>query len=214
MSEFPEIQPIGNLSVQLLIGQPSFAPEAPQPQAAASAYRFSDASGARFVQVSKNQFVYQTTEVYKGWAPFKEKLMDLWSISGPALDPGTIAKIGLRYINRIAKRPDRPHLSDWLRPTHDLPEALFSSKEHFLGRIEASPASSHLRLITLANEPATPERPDGGIIFDIDRITTEQFAADPATISEKLEILHEDIWATFSAAHTATLKQHLTGSAT
>jgi uncharacterized protein (TIGR04255 family) len=210
--EFPEIQPV-NLAVQFLIGGQLQPPQDPSISANAGAFRFATADGKRFVQLSKTNFVYQSSERYPGWETFRGKLMELWSASGPHINAFTATKVGIRYINRIVKSETRPNLSDWLRPTTDLPEALIVSKEHFLGRIESSPAASHLRLVTLAAEPPGPEWPLGSIIFDIDRISTEQFAASNGAIREKLDVLHEDIWTSFNAATAPALKAYLEGRA-
>jgi uncharacterized protein (TIGR04255 family) len=209
--EFPEILPIGAGTIQLVIGQPSFAPEAPQPQTNIAAFRFSTASGSRFVQVSKTSFVYQTNDPYTGWVDFRDKLINLWEKSSPLLNPGPIVKVGLRYVNRIAKTEEHSSPGDWLRVTPDVPEALLTSKEHFLGRIESSPAPAHLRLVTIANAVAVPELPAGAIVLDVDRITTEQFDVSTAEILEKLEVLHEDVWNAFSGAASDILKARLSG---
>ena len=210
-SEFPEMMPIGSGTIQFVIGQPVFAPEAPQSQSPTAAFRFSSTSGRRFVQLSKTNFVYQSNEPYAGWADFRGNLLRLWEISAPHLRPGSVVKVGLRYINRIPKTEDRQSVGDWLNATPDIPPALLRSKEHFLGRIESSPAHAHLRLVTIANEVPGPEMPAGAIIMDVDRLSTEQFDASTQTISEKLEILHEDVWASFHAATSDALREHLTG---
>jgi uncharacterized protein (TIGR04255 family) len=141
--EFPEIQPIGNLAL-VLISQPAVLPEPPQSQNAV-AFRFATPDGKRFVQLSKTNFVYQTNEPYLGWKDFNGKLMQYWSAYATVTKPTTIEKIGLRYINRIIKSKANAHVSDWFKQTPDLPAALISSRQHFLGRIESSPSQSHLR---------------------------------------------------------------------
>ena len=210
--EFPEIQPVPNLTVVMM--QPAALPpqEAPQnPNAAA--FRFATSDGKRYVQISSSNFVYQSNEPYFGWPHFRGKILELLALAFKQVEPDNIARIGVRYINRIIKTHAYPALDNWLQATSDLPLALIQSKDHFLARIESSPASSHLKLITLANETPGPDWPNGAIIMDIDRICNELFEADDVEpISRKLEELHDDVWVTFSAAATDTLKQHLNGS--
>jgi uncharacterized protein (TIGR04255 family) len=172
--EFPEMMPIGAGTIQFVIGQPLFAPEAPQLPSPTAAFRFSVASGLRFVQLSKTSFVYQSNEPYTGWADFRSNLLRLWKISEPYLKPGSVVKVGLRYINRIRKTDKYQGVGDWLLATQDIPEALLRSKEHFLGRIESSPAHAHLRLVTIANEAPGPEMPAGAIIMDVDRLSASK----------------------------------------
>jgi uncharacterized protein (TIGR04255 family) len=209
--EFPEMTPIGAGTIQFVIGQPLFAPHAPEPQNPTAVFRFSAVSGLRFVQLSKTNFVYQSSEPYIGWADFRSNLLRLWQLSVPHLKPGSIAKVGLRYINRIPKSDASQGVGDWLVATDDIPDALLRSKEHFLGRIESSPAHGHLRLVTIANEVPGPTVPDGAIIMDVDRLSTEQFEPNTNLIFEKLELLHEDVWVTFNAATSDALRKHLSG---
>lgn len=207
--EFPEIQPIGG-SFQLLIGQPPVVPEPIQSQNA-MAFRFAASDGKRFVQLSKTNFVYQTNEPYLGWKDFRTKLVQYWLAYTAVTKPTTIVKVGLRYINRIIKTKAHTSLSDWLKPTPDLPSALIGSRQHFLGRIESSPSQSHLRLITLSAEPPGPDWPQGAILMDIDRINLDPHGATKSKILENLELLHEDIWTSFDSAGTETLKKQLSG---
>jgi uncharacterized protein (TIGR04255 family) len=205
--EFPAVHPVQNVQLQIILGASPSVPAVPQP--AEVAFRFATKDGKRSVQVSNINFIYQWNEPYSGWPAFKEGLMGLWSRCAPLLAPGIVSKLGLRYTNQIPRTEEFPRLSDWIRPTADIPEALLLSKDHFLGRIESSPQEANLRLLTLANARTGPELPFGAIIFDIDRVTTEQFEPSDEVISEKLEFIHEDIWNTFDSATTDTLKAFL-----
>jgi uncharacterized protein (TIGR04255 family) len=210
--EFPEIQPV-NLAFQVVVGGQLQPIQDPSVSANAGAFRFATQDGKRFVQLSKTNFVYQSNERYPGWENFRSKLMDLWSASNSHVQASTATKVGIRYINRIVKSEARPNLSDWLKPTADLPKSLIESREHFLGRIESSPAPAHLRLLTLAAEPPGPEWPRGSIIMDIDRISIEQFAVSNGAIREKLDFLHEDVWTSFNTATAPAFKEFLEGRA-
>jgi uncharacterized protein (TIGR04255 family) len=202
--EFPVVQPVQNLQLQIVLGnQPSIVPS---PPSAGVAFRFASTDSKRSVQVSKINFIYQWDAPYPNWPTFKKGLMALWSSCVPHLSPGIVTKLGLRYINRIPQSEDFPRLADWIRPTDDIPKSLLASRDHFLGRIESSPQEANLRLVTLVRETATPDRPFGSVIFDIDRIATEQFEPTDDAISEKLEFVHEDIWRAFDSATTDTLK--------
>jgi uncharacterized protein (TIGR04255 family) len=211
MADFPEIQPV-NAAMQLVFGsQPIVDPAISAP---AGAFRFATEDGKNFIQLSKTNFVFQSNEKYPGWGDFSAKLLELWKASCPHVKPSNIVKLGLRYINRIVKTESHQKPSFWLQTSADLPAALVESKEHFLGRIESSPAPLHLRLVTVAAEAPGPDWPHGSIIMDIDRITTEQIAAEEKPIIEHLGLLHEDIWTSFDSAATQNLKNYLAGTLT
>ncbi|MET4328335.1 uncharacterized protein (TIGR04255 family) [Bradyrhizobium sp. i1.15.2] len=209
--DFPSLKPVQNLQLQIVLGgPPPVTPAAPA--AAGVAFRFATKNDKKSVLVSKTNFVFQWNESYSGWAVFKDNLMSLWASCAPHLQPGIISKLGLRYTNRIPRSEEFPDVKDWIKATADIPQALLLSKDHFLGRIESSPLEANLRLVTLGLEPESPDLPYGSILFDIDRLTIEQFEPSNDAISEKLEFVHEDIWTAFDSASTDTLKSHLAGS--
>ena len=206
--EFTDLQAVP-MTMQVLFAQPGALPQQPPQNPNVGAFRFATDDGNRFVQLSKTNFIYQSNEQYPGWERFRAKLLELWKRCAPEVKPSSIVKVGLRYVNRIAKTEAQLSLSDWLQPTADLPETLIASKEHFMGRIESSPQPSHLRLITVAAEPPGPDWPHGTIIVDIDRISAEQFEPDTSKIVENLDFLHEDVWRSFSSAATTALKDRM-----
>ncbi|MGA2057946.1 MAG: TIGR04255 family protein [Bradyrhizobium sp.] len=212
--EFPEMQTlIGNMNLQIFVGPPGAIPPAVQasPQAAVGGFRLGNAANNEFIQVSGANFVYQLVGgTYPGWPALKEKLLDHWSKIKGEVKPAKLIKIGLRYVNLVAKEPNHTHLGDWLQPSADLPPTLIASEGHFLARIESSPSAGHLKLVSLGNQDPGISTEHGGIIFDIDRICQEgEIPMD--TISEKLEILHDDVWTTFDSAKTPLLHARLRG---
>jgi len=206
--EFSDLQAVP-MTMQVLLPLAGVLQQQPALNPNVGAFRFATDDGKRFVQLSKTNFIYQSNDQYPGWESFRAKLLALWKLCAPEVKPSSIIKVGLRYINRIAKTETQSSLSDWLQPTSDLPETLIASKEHFMGRIESSPQPSHLRLITVAAEPPGPDWPQGTIIMDIDRISAEQLESDSTKIVEKLDFLHEDVWRSFSAAATTALKDRM-----
>jgi uncharacterized protein (TIGR04255 family) len=207
---FPEIQSVGNMTVQIILAQaPAAQPAFASPGLPAPAFRFANSTGDEYVQVSENNFVYDTTRPYPGWASVKRSILGAWETVSPLVAASRITKIGLRYINRITKDERCPRLSDWLRATDDLPSRLVASQGHFFGRIESSPADSELKVITLAQQVADATAPHGAILFDLDRVSMTARGADE--IAQELESLHDDIWDVFWPARTAALESKLKG---
>ncbi len=207
-TEFPEMQPVNTVALQIVVGdgrQPQPASPPPTPT-----FRFATTAGDRFVQISDVSFVYQMTAPYPGWATVKAAILELWGRVWPAIQPDTVAKIGLRYVNRIAKDEVHPHLGDWLRPSDYVPVALTRSRRHFLARIEVSPGDDDdFLILTLANQLPAETAPHGAIIFDIDRMRSGAIGTDPNDIGEVLELLHDDIWNVFWSSHSPALEEKL-----
>ena len=145
-----------------------------------------------------------------GWPVLKDRLLAQWRKVHDLVNPEKLIKIGLRYVNRIAKEPNHNHLRDWLRPSDELPPSLIASEGHFFARIESSPAAGHLQLVTVGNQDPSPDVPHGAIVLDIDRVCQEG-EISMTGISEKLEMLHQDIWNAFDSARTELLSARLKG---
>jgi|SRR5882672_10258298 len=174
-TEFPEMQPVNPVAVQILFGDGRQIQPQPQPlPRLVPAFRFATPVGDRSVQISDVSFVYQTTAPYPGWSTIKATILGLWGTVRPAIQPGAVTKIGLRYVNRIAKDETHPHLSDWIRASDHIPAALTRSRKHFLARVESSPGDDDQLLVTLANQLPVETAPLGSIILDIDRVRTSR----------------------------------------
>ena len=207
-TDFPEIQAVGGMALQILIGSGSQPAQMPPPGVPAPTFRFATSAGDQFVQISDTSFVYQSTAAYPGWDVVKATILDLWVRMLPVIEPDGVTKVGLRYINRIAKDEQHPHIRDWLSASAYIPPVLLESRRHFLSRVEASPADNDLLLITVADqEPA--DSLHGAIIFDIDRICSDTIPVDPNVVGDVLERLHEAVWDVFWTSRTPALEQRL-----
>jgi uncharacterized protein (TIGR04255 family) len=206
--DFPEIQAVG-VALQIVIGSgPQPAQMPPPPGIPAPTFRFATSAGDQFVQVSDTNFIYQSTAAYPGWDTLKAAILDLWVRMMPVIKPDGVTKVGLRYINRIAKDEQHPHIGDWLRASAYIPPVLIESRRHFFSRAEASPGDNDLLLITVADQ-APAETPHGAIIFDIDRICSDAIAVDQNVVGNVLERLHEEVWDVFWTSRTHALEQRL-----
>jgi len=208
--DFPELQPFSG-NIQIIFAPPGVMPPPVQAhqQATSGGFRSGNADNNEFVQVTSASFVYQLMGAkYAGWSILKEKVLSNWQKVFDIATPEKIAKIGLRYVNRIPKELEHPRLSSWLATSNELPSSLIESQGHFFARIESSPATGHLKIVTLANQDLAADLPCGAIILDIDRICMEsEIGMDE--LSSKLDQLHSDIWTTFDSARTELLLSRL-----
>jgi uncharacterized protein (TIGR04255 family) len=212
--EFPEMQPlISNMNLQIFVGPPGVVAPVVQanPPAPVGGFRLGNAANNEFVQISGVNFVYQLVgATYPGWPALKQNLLAHWSKVSGEVKPEKLIKVGLRYVNLVAKEPNHTHLRDWLQASADLPPALVASEGHFFSRMETSPSAGNLKLVTVGNQDPGISTEHGAIILDIDRICQEG-EIPMESISEKLELLHDDIWTTFDSAKTPLLYARLRG---
>jgi uncharacterized protein (TIGR04255 family) len=209
VDDFPEIQAVGSMALQIIIGSAPQPAPSPPPGVPAPTFRFATSSNDQFVQISDVSFVYQTTARYPGWDLLKASILDLWTKLLPAVRPDGVTKVGLRYINRIPKDVSHPYIGDWLRASDYIPRVLLSSRRHFLARIEASPSDDGLLLITVAEQAPADNAPHGAVVLDIDRMRAKSIASDPTEVGAVLEDLHEEIWDVFWSSRTSALEEKL-----
>ena len=204
--EFPEFEPLSNTEIQVQVG-----PTGPTQQLVQrpARLRFSTEDKKRFVQATDTVFTFNFIDPYPGWDAVRQSVLQNWEKVRSVVKPKEVVRIGLRYINKIPRTEEHPHLRDWLKPTRHLPPAVIESADPFLARIEARPDAGHLMIVTLAAEKAAPPAPHSAIVFDIDRAALKSIAADNATIEGVLETLHDDAWDEFDTAMTAQLKAFL-----
>ena len=100
---FPEIEPITQQGVQLVIGPDS----SPQPHASAPSDELSaEATRERplLLQVSEQMFTINALRPYPGWEDLKAELQQVWPLVLEIIKPEAITRIGMRYINRIHRQ--------------------------------------------------------------------------------------------------------------
>jgi uncharacterized protein (TIGR04255 family) len=208
------MQPLlGNMNLQIFVGPPGAVVPSVQanPPAAVGGFRLGNTNNNEFVQLTGSNFLYQLIGgAYPGWPALKDKLLANWRKAQELVGPEKLIKIGLRYVNRIAKEPNHKHLRDWLQTSDELPTSLIASEGHFFARIESSPAAGHLKLVTVGHQDPNPDVPNGAIVLDIDRVCQEG-EISMTSVSEKLEMLHQDIWNAFDSAKTELLHARLKG---
>lgn len=113
-------------------GEVVFGPE----QAAATAssqplgYLYCDADRIQVVQARKNGYTFSRLAPYPHWGVFSMEARRLWDKYRTAIDPTTITRVAVRYINRIDIPLPLKSFGDYLRTvpqlSPDLPEGLSS----------------------------------------------------------------------------------------
>lgn len=207
INDFPEIQAVGGMALQIVFDAGQH-PAPPMPGVPAPAFRFATAAGDKFVQISDTSLIYHSTAKYRGWETVKTSILDTWTKVLPAIKPESVTKIGLRYVNRIAKDAEHPYVGHWLQASDYIPKVLLELRRHFLSRVEASPGDNEVLLITVVNQEAA-DTPQGAIVFDIDRIHSVPVAGDQ--LADVLETLHDQIWDVFWTSRTPALEEKLKG---
>jgi uncharacterized protein (TIGR04255 family) len=112
--------------------------------------------------------------------------------------PTSITRVGMRYINRIARQRANEVPGRWIVPNEVIPEAILSSGPGFISRMEKRLNEHNRLLVTLAHDASLDSEPFGSLIFDIDRVREEEIR--PGSLGSVVQQLHEDIWVVFESA--------------
>jgi uncharacterized protein (TIGR04255 family) len=206
--EFPEMEPVLEVGVQLELGPAKFGQALLPPR---QRMRYKHASRPLLLQLAENLFTVNVLPKYPGWQTMRQDVRDTWSQAKQVLKPAYITRVGLRYINRIERSKSNEEPGEWLHAGDFIPAGILTSEGSFLSRVESHIKKHNRLIVTVAEiltEDPTAARP---IVFDIDRILENQRLVDDDILLKEIDALHEHVWQVFAWAQTPRLAKLLTG---
>jgi uncharacterized protein (TIGR04255 family) len=204
--EFPEFEPLTQVGFRMQV-RPSgmeqqFLP--PQPR-----MRYKHATRNLLLQLSPNILTVNVLPQYAGWVQMSQDILQGWTKVSEVIEPASITRIGLRYINRIDRTQPTETSSHWLASSDYLPKSVLSSLPGFLSRVETR-MNEHYRLIVTLGEMSQPVVLEvGAIVFDIDCIVEKEMSITAQAITAEINGLHDTAWRIFSDSMTPRLAQLL-----
>ena len=206
---YPEIEPITQQGVQLVIG-----PDTPPQQQLLPpriTFRLKHAEQPLLLQLSEQTFTINALRPYPGWEHVKAELRNVWPLVLNILKPEAVTRLGMRYINRIARRADREKPGYWLKACDFIPPALLESGPGFQLRLQTRVDADGRVVLTIAHDQNDQKEMHGAMIFDIDRIVERPTKPAWTEVDIAVETLHEEIWKIFQAAKGPNLDALLRG---
>jgi uncharacterized protein (TIGR04255 family) len=204
-NNFPGMEPITEIGIELNFDA-SGQPQQRIIQGPAK-IRFSNDDGTLLVQVSPVLYSFNAVRQYPGWDGMQNLLIDNWKKIMAILAPECIERIGLRYINKIPLTQDHPNISDWLKQSRYIPEAI---KDSMLGskyRFESRISENDIIIVIIVDQK--DETGANSLFFDIDRGVTMKNLPDEATLRSEIKRLHDDVWEAFRDAKTPLYDTYL-----
>lgn len=172
--------------------------------------RYQHSSRQLLLQLSENRLVINVLPVYPGWQQVIEDIRYAWGKLCEVVEPTSIERIGLRYINAIARSAESETLSKWLKPNDYAPTAVLQAPKGFMVQVSKFIAEKDRIIVRLSDQsPSTNDY--GTFIFDIDRITEQNINPDENSLLENAIRLHDDVWEVFSSAKSEDLERLLQG---
>jgi len=110
---FPTVQVYNQLNYQLK----AKADGQPEPAQATSSWHglvFQSSDKSKVVQCQRDGFSFSKLQPYDSWDSFAGEALVLWRKYAALTKPLEIQRLGVRFINRIAMKPEWPNLEDYL----------------------------------------------------------------------------------------------------
>ncbi len=195
--EYPEMEPVPEMGLQLEVGPSGTSTKISMPP---QKVRFKHATRPLILQLTEHALSISALAPYQGWKVLQTDALAAWQRFEEVLKPESISRIGLRYINQIAKETDQEPLKNWLVANDYIPEGVLRSVPGVLLRVQVHLDAQNMLIITLGDTKAGPESEHGTIIFDIDRITEREIGPEQDLLEQEMDRLHTDVWNIFSSA--------------
>lgn len=165
--DYPTREDINVLESQISLG-PAVGASASQTQVG---YRFVNDDKRQIVQMGLQNFTFSRLEPYDCWETFRDEAQRLWEIYSSAVQPKTITRIAVRYINRlnIPFVPLLPlDLKDYLRTVPEVSPDLTQGLSNYFMQLQI-PQEDIASLLILNQALVPPPNSEVvSILLDID----------------------------------------------
>jgi uncharacterized protein (TIGR04255 family) len=195
---YPRKKALPVLGDQVALGKEA----ATSPPARQVGFLFASADGKQLFQARSNGFTVHRLGPYEGWEPFRNEARRLWDIYRQAVRPQKVARVAVRYINRLDLPSPVEEIRDYLRTSPEVSPDLPQGLEGFFMQlaIPQRDITSTLLLREMAVPPAAPGV--ASVVLDVDLFRSEDIPADDAEIWAFIENLRARKNAIFQACIT------------
>lgn len=204
--EFPDMEPDQVIGVDVTIGPTGREERMLRPRLRT---RFRHRERPLLLQLSEGIFTVNVLAPYPGWQQVRADVIAGWEHILHEIQPTTITRIGLRYINRFPRQTTDERAATWLHTSQYLAPGVLTSLPGSVSRVEAHLAEHEQLIVTLGYQPPEESLTHGAVILDLDRITHQQQSVDADALAEVMDRLHTDVWQAFASAKGDHLEQYL-----
>ena len=205
-SDYPDIEPIVETGIGFRLNRNSGIEQVLTEK---RRYRFTNASKSSMLHVAENLFTVNMLPPYPGFPALRQELANRWEIARDLFKAQQVTRIGLRYINKIARRSADETASYWIKETDFIAKAALNSPPPFLSRVETRFNETDRAVVNIGH--LKNDAPDGYLIFDIDCIRQSSISIESNVVAQCARELNEIAWRIFRDAHNDTLTAYLEG---
>lgn len=144
-------------------------------------------------QVQREGFTFSRLAPYDCWDSFRNEARRLWEITRPVLGPEAVARVALRYINRLELPLPLKDFKDYLRTAPEVSPELPQGLSAYFMQLQIP--QDDIRAMIILNQsllPSPPGREPGTatVLLDIDVSRTRELSEDERGLWSYFEELH------------------------
>lgn len=186
LTDFPHCESMKRMKTEMRLG-PDVGPVHTSEDLGWVGARFQSADEKQIVRYERDVFAFSQLSPYPGWDTFAQRAMDLFAVVAPAESAIEIARVGLRFINRI-ELIDGAQPENYLVSVPRAPEGVSLSIDGFLHQEKFGvPGYDYAIQMTRTLQPPAIERgTTAGLIIDIDVSTTKPWRGTFSNLRTRL----------------------------
>lgn len=204
--EFPSIEPIHQHQVDIKLSSQGMTQSI---RPSEQRFKCTSEDGIRLIQFSPKTFIVNFLDKYPGWDSFEEVIVNNWEKMVNHINPLTVCRVGLRYINKLPAISIDEKLGKYLKNSEFVPTALIESEEKGFMRLETIPQKGKVSVTSVGLNEKESSGTSRVYMFDIDCIHEGELSSSKNSIEEIVNELHGHVWDIFDASMSEDLEKYL-----
>ena len=202
-AEYPKSEEMLIIQGQMIAGA-SVGATASQSQIG---YRFFSKDQKQIIQVRLDGFTFSRLAPYDCWETFRDEAKRLWSIYESLTHPEAIARLAIRYINRLDIPLPIGDLKDYLRTFPEVSPDLPQGLSGYFMQLQI-PQENLAAMLVINQAIVPPPTPDFvSILLDLDLFLERDIPSDEIALWNILEQMHEQKNKAFEACITESTRE-------
>ncbi len=161
----------------------------------------------RMVQIAQDLLVVNQLHPYPHFEEWEPEIYRALRIYQEIADPKRMARLGLRYINRVVVPEEQVRMEEYFTVYPNLPGDLSDAHGSFLVRVEVPQADQgHTVLITFGTAPLDPNERGQAFLLDLYDTVDLDAPVQETTLKEQVGQAHENIVMVFENSITDRLR--------
>ena len=187
--DFPDMRPILQATGTMSVGLDK-APSATARQTQVG-FRSISADEKLVCQRQLQGFTFSRLAPYERWEPFKDMAQSIWKTYRGATTPQRVARLAVRYVNRIDIPEPSVDLKDYFRTSPEISSDLPQVMEGFFMQVRLPQTDIKASVIINNTIVPAPRADVLSVVLDIDLFRSESVSNDETEIWEYFETLHD-----------------------